>query len=425
MPGFRSAIPVRWVIAFLLLAASILNYIDRQSLSILASTIQRDLGISDSGYAMVVQCFLICYTLMYLVSGRIVDRVGARIAETGFIVWWCLSNMATSLVTGVFSLALVRSLVGIGEPGNFTAAAKAVSEWFPKREKAIAVGMYSMGGTLGAAIAAPLIATLALKFGWRSAFLFTGILGLALAATWYAVYRRPDNHPWMGERERQLLAREGLAGGSGGPKAGAPLPWRNRALWAVLAARMITDPLWYFYLFWFPKYLQDARGFTLADVGSTVWVVFAAADLGCLAGGWLSGRAVRKGRAPVRARLMTMSGAAALLAFSFALPHLMGRQAPLAAASVFACAHMVWMTNSTTLPIDIFPSSAIGSIQGLVGAGSSLGGFVSSGLIGYIVSRSSYTPVFLAMSFLHPVALAILVLTLRKSPQHEEENRTA
>ena len=164
----HTVLPVRWCIALLLLAASVLNYIDRQSLSILASTIQRELRITDSGYATVLQCFLAFYTIMYLVSGRIVDRYGARMAETGFILWWCLSNMATSLVTGVASLGVVRSLLGVGEPGNFTAAAKAVSEWFPKREKAIAVGMYSMGGTLGAAIAGPLISILALRFGWRS-----------------------------------------------------------------------------------------------------------------------------------------------------------------------------------------------------------------------------------------------------------------
>lgn len=409
-------IPVRWCIALLLLAISVLNYIDRQSLSILASTIQRDLHISDSGYATILQCFLGFYTIMYLVSGRIVDRYGARLAETGFVLWWCLANMATSLVTGVFSLAVVRSLLGIGEPGNFTAAAKVVSEWFPKREKAIAVGLYSMGGTLGAAIAAPLISLLALRFGWRSAFLFTGAAGLTLATLWYSFYRRPADHPSLGAEERAMLRAEGVISDRTPPPEASRLPLRNPSLWAVLVSRMITDPLWYFYLFWFPKYLQEVRGFTLADLGKTIWIVFVSADLGCLLGGWLSGRLVRSGFAPVTARLAVMAGAACIVAMSFLTPHLQGRAIPLAAASAFAFAHMIWMTNSTTLPIDIFPVNAIGSAQGLIGAGSSLGGFISSGLIGYCVTHASYTPVFFAMSFLHPTALIVLFFTLRRSP---------
>ena len=381
----------RWIVALLLSLASILNYIDRQALSILASTIQRDLGISDSGYAAVVQSFLFFYTVMYLLSGRIVDRLGTRVAQTAFILWWALSNLCTSLVTGVVSLGVVRSSLGIGEPGNFTAAAKAVSEWFPPREKGIAVGMYSMGGTLGAAIAAPLVSVLALRYGWRSAFVVTGSVGITLAAVWYSLYRSPAGAP---------------------AAAPHPLPWReyfaDPALGLILLARMITDPLWYFYLFWFPKYLQDARAFTLADVGRTVWVVFVAADAGCLLGGWLSGWGVRRGVAPVTARLRVMAGAAVVLAASFALPLLPGRALPMAAASLFAFAHMAWLTNATTLPIDLFPTAKVGSLQGAVGAGSSLGGFISAGLIGMVITRTSYTPLFFAMSLLHPAAIALL-----------------
>lgn len=398
---------------------SVLNYIDRQSLSILASTIQRELHITDSGYATILQCFLGFYTIMYLVSGRIVDRYGARLAQTGFILWWCVSNMATSLVTGVVSLGVVRSLLGVGEPGNFTTAAKAVSEWFPKREKAVAVGMYSMGATLGAAIAGPLISILAIRFGWRSAFLFTGCAGLSLAILWYLFYRKPIEHPWLGARERALLTADGVIGAVERPAKVSPLPIREKSLWAVLFSRMITDPLWYFYLFWFPKYLQEVRGFTLAELGRTIWVVFVAADLGCFLGGWLSGRLIRSGFAPVTARLTVMSGAACVVAMSFLTPYLQGRVIPLAAASAFAFAHMIWMTNSTTLPIDLFPAGVIGSAQGLIGAGSSLGGLISSGLIGYCVMHLSYSPVFFAMSFLHPAALAILFFTLRRSATNE------
>lgn len=417
----RVQLPFRWVVAGLLAVASILNYIDRQALSILASTIQKDLGISNSGYAAVVQSFLFFYTVMYLLSGRIVDWLGTRRSESLFILWWALSNMCTSVVGGIVSLGVVRSLLGMGEPGNFTAAAKAVSEWFPAREKGIAVGMYSMGGTIGAAVSAPLVSFLAIRYGWRSAFLATGMLGVLLSIVWFSVYRRPAEMRRLSRRERELLEGEGLLG-AGSPRQ-APPRWRDfvgsRALWLVLASRMITDPLWYFYLFWFPKYLQDARGFTLADVGTTVWMIFVAADCGCLLGGWLSGRYIRKGANPVTARLRVMGGAAVVLAWSFTMPLLPGAEFPIAAASLFAMAHMAWMTNATTLPIDIFRAAHVGSVQGAVGAGSSLGGFLSAGIIGLVLTRASYTPLFVAMSVLHPAALFIL---LRWLPGRREAN---
>lgn len=394
-------ISVRWVVAGLLSVASVLNYVDRQALSILAGTIQKELGITNQGYAAIVQSFLAFYSVMYLLSGRIVDRIGTRLSETLFILWWSAANMATALVGGVFSLAAVRSLLGIGEPGNFTAAAKAASEWFPPREKGIVVGLYSMGGTIGAAVAAPLISILALRYGWRAAFVVTGAAGLILAALWFWICPRP----------------------AAGPKEVQAPPWRrvlsSRTMWLVLVSRMITDPLWYFYLFWFPKYLQDVRGFTLAALGSTVWVVFVAADCGCLLGGWLSGLRIRRGAGTVNARLTVMGCAAVVLAGSFVMPRLPGAAFPLLAASLFALAHMAWMTNATTLPIDLFSSAEVGSVQGAVGAGSSLGGFLSAGIIGLVITRASYTPLFFAMSLLHPAAFCILYRWLPRVGEKE------
>ncbi len=414
-------LPLRWILAGLLVLASVLNYIDRQALSILAPTIQKELGISDSGYATVVQCFLFFYTIMYLLSGRLVDRLGTRLAESLFILWWSVANLLTGFVSGVVSLGFVRSLLGIGEPGNFTAAAKAVSEWFPAREKGIAVGMYSMGGTLGAAIAAPLVAFITLRYGWRSAFIFTGLLGIALTVLWAWLYRKPSEHPLLSASEREFLQREGvLAAKESQPRAaGWKRVFSSRPMWVVLLSRMITDPLWFFYLFWFPKYLQDVRGFTLADVGKTLWIVFVSADIGCLLGGWLSGYWIRHGVTPVAARLRVMGGAAVLLAFSCAMPLLPGLAYPLLAASLFALAHMAWMTNSTTLPIDLFATSEIGSIQGAVGAGSSLGGFLSAGIIGWVITHYSYSPLFVAMSFLHPAAFWFLFRNLPRTREKE------
>ena len=412
------AIPqLRWVIAVLLLLVSVLNYVDRQTLSILARTIQTDLKISDGGYAQVVLAFQLTYAVMYLLSGRILDAVGTRLGQFAFIVWWSLANMLTGLANGVVSLAFFRGLLGIGEPGGYTASAKAVSEWFPVREKGMAVGLYTMGGTLGAAIAGPMVALITTRYGWRMAFVVTGSLGLLLALLWLLIYRKPAEHPRLSIEERAYLESENVLGKRSVETQ--RLSWKELArlkpMWLVLGSRMITDPLWYFYLFWFPKYLQDARGFTLRDVGSTIWVVFVAADLGSLLGGWLSGKFLKGGLPPINARLKVMSGAACLLLFSCAMPFVPGKAWPIALASLLAFAHMAWMTCITTFSVDIFPSTIIGSAHGAIGAGSAFGGFLSTAAVGWLITHFSYNPTFFVMSLLHPMVIVVLRRALPKS----------
>lgn len=373
---------------------SVINYLDRQTLSILATTIQRDLNLSNIEYGRVVQAFLLAYTLFHLLGGRIVDRLGVRVAETAFILWWSLANMVTAFAIGPWSLTACRALLGMGEPGHYSASGKAISEWFGPKERAIAVGMLTMGGTLGAALAAPLVAHLATAYGWRSVFVITGALGLLPALLWYLLYRSPNT----------VAA------------ALPPVPFlqvlRAKPVWLVLIARMLTDPLWHFYLYWFPKYLQEIRGFSLLDVGATAWVVYLSADAGSLAGGWFSGRLIRGGRTEIRARLILLSIAATLIALSFAMPLMRNRVQVLALASLFTFAEMAWMTNCVTLPIDIFPSRMVGSVQGLIGAGGSLGGFAATGATAYVVTYFGYTPAFWLMSALHLTAVLILWIWL-------------
>lgn len=411
---------LRWLIAVLLLLTSVLNYVDRQALSILARTIQEDLGIDDAGYANLVIAFQMTYAVMYLLSGRVLDTIGTRLGLFCFIVWWSLANILTGLAQGLASLACFRALLGVGEPGGYTASAKAVAEWFPPRERGAAVGLYTMGGTLGAAIAGPLVVLITMRWNWRMAFVVTGALGLGLAALWIWLYRRPGDHPRLGQRERELLAAEGALAGQLEKGARATrLSWRKLAaikpMWLVLVARMVTDPLWYFYLFWFPKYLQDARGFTLREVGATIWIVFVSADLGSILGGWLSGRLLLRGLPPINARLRVMACAAGLLAFSFTIPLAPGRVWPLALASLFAFAHMAWLTCATTFSVDIFPSEIVGSAHGAIGAGSALGGLLSTVAVGWLVTRLSYRPAFFVMSFLHPLTIVMLSLSLPKA----------
>lgn len=404
---------LRWVVAVTLLLLSVLNYLDRQTLSILARTIQEDLRVSDAGYAKVVLAFQLTYAVMYLLSGRILDAVGTRLGMFCFVVWWSVANMLTGLANGVASLAFFRALLGVGEPGGYTASAKAVAEWFPVREKGVAIGFVTMGGTLGAAVAGPLVAFITVRYGWRMAFVVTGAAGLGLALAWWLIYRKPAEHPRLSDAERAFLVSEKVLDQ---PITTARLPWRDlvklKPMWLVLIARMITDPVWYFYLFWFPKYLQDARGFTLSDVGATIWIVFVAADLGSVAGGWLSGRFLQRGLTPIPARLRVMAGVAALFLFSWAMPLVTW---PIALAGVMAFAHLAWLTNITTFSVDIFPAHIIGSAHGAIGAGSALGGLLSTAVVAWVVTHYSYSPMFFAMSLLHPTVIVGLWWMLPKA----------
>jgi MFS transporter, ACS family, hexuronate transporter len=410
---------LRWWLAAILMLVSIINYLDRQALSILATTIQKDLALTTSQYAMVLQAFLAAYTIMHLAGGALVDRVGTRVAESAFILWWSVANMLTSLATGFYSLALCRTLLGLGEPGHYSASGKAVAEWFPPKERGIAVGMYVMGGTLGAALAGPVISFLAIHYGWRMAFVIAGALGIIPAVLWATLYRSPKVHPYTSESERRHVL-EGLAGKTAARKVSWREVTRFRPLWVVMLSRALTDPIWLFYLFWFPKYLQETYSMTLSDLGRTVWVVYLSADAGSLLGGWLSGLLTTKGVPPVRARMLVMAGAAAILGCSFLMPALRSSTGALIMASLSTCAVMVWMTNSVTLPLDIFDRDVIGSVQGIIGAGGSIGGFISSGAVGYLVTHYSYTPAFVGMSALHPTALLLLWFVLPKTISHFE-----
>jgi ACS family hexuronate transporter-like MFS transporter len=332
-------------------------------------------------------------------------------AEAAFVAWWSVANMLTALAGGFASLAAYRSLLGLGEPGHYAVSAKVVGQWFPPREKGIAAGMYTMGGTLGAALAAPLVAWLTLQFGWRSAFVVTGAAGLVCAMVWWVCYRNPDSHPWVGEDEANLLRAQGLLEPHAAKTPPPPLREivRWRPVWLILAARMLTDPVWYFYLVWFAKYLQDVRQMTLGQVGSTLWVVFVAADVGCLGAGVLSGQLIRRGLSAPRARLIVIGGTATVLAGSFLIPWTSGIAAPLGLASLFAGCVMMFLTSCVTLPLDLFPRTALGSVQGLIGMGGSIGGFVSTGLIGWLLTEyKTYDAVFVAMSVLHPLTAVLL-----------------
>ena len=387
---------------------------DRQNLSILARTIQSSLHISDLDYSYVVQAFLIAYTISYLFAGRLTDRLGTRASMAVFIVWWSISDMLTSLGRSVWSLGAFRFLLGIGEPGNYTAAPKAVAEWFTPSQRGLIIGIYTAGATLGATIAPPVIAFLASHFHWSTVFLFTGSLGLLWVVPWLLIYRRPEDHPQVPAEDVQLLRCE--SGEQGAAVAPVAHPWlaalRSRETWILTLGRLLTDPVWYFYLFWFPKYLGDARHLDLMQVGRIVWIVYLAADVGCIAGGYLSGKLIARGLTPAASRIRVMTIAAILLPLSPLLPRAASPMVAVLIGATAAFAHLLWQICLSTLVVDLYPKQMLGTVFGIVAAGSGLGGVISTNLVGRLVTHYSYTPVFLIMGLLHPVAF-LLVRTLR------------
>ena len=399
---------LRWWIVSLIFFASVLNYVDRQALSILAPTIQKDLALSNEDYASVLNWFLIAYTVALIASGKIVDRFGVRFSLALFVGWWSISNILTGFARSAASLGACRFLLGLGEAGNWTAAPKAVSEWFPARERALAIGIYTLGATVGATLAPVLIVGLASWHSWQAAFIVTGSAGLVWLIPWLWLYRRPSEHPRLSAAERTLI-ESGQAADQAAASAAAPDwgKWHRvllrREVLLLIFARMLTDPVWYFFQFWFAKYLYDARGLDQKSL-SVTWVVYLAADIGVLSGGWLSGLLIKRGTAPVRSRLWIMLACAVLVPLGAVIPHVDALWLVLAFGMVAVLAHLAWLINLSALVVDLVPRGSLAFAFGVIAAGSSLGGLMMNKAVGSLVTNTSYDPAFGFMLLLHPLA---------------------
>jgi MFS transporter, ACS family, hexuronate transporter len=405
----RPAIPhLRWYIAVMLCFASELNYLDRQTLSVLAQTIQRELSISDVEYSYITSSFLISYTVMYAVSGRIIDRIGTRKSFMVFVSAWSLANMLHGLANSARQLAGARFLLGAAEPANFPAGVRAVSEWFPVKERALAIGIFNAGTALGSVVAVPTVSFIALSFGWRSAFVFTGALGFVWVAVWAKFYRLPADHPRLGDQERALIL-----GDDGAVRADdtQPVPVGKllslRATWGCIAARALTDPISFFLTFWIPKYLQQERGFTLADVGAYAWIPFVALAVGNVAGGAIPRALVAKGWTVNRARKTTMLVTSLVMPICyFSLPFADGATMALFLLTIAMFGHAAW--GNITLPAEVFPTRAIGTVTGLGGAFGGLAGVLTQLMIGRTVQAESFTPIFVTCGVIYLIAFALV-----------------
>ena len=404
---------LRWYIAALLFLATVINYVDRQALSVVAPVLTKELKLTPTSYASILQAFLWAYTIMYVVSGIIVDRWGTRKALGSFMVWWSVSNMLHAFVNSAFQLGVFRFLLGVGESGNFMAATKATSEWFPPKERAFVNGLVNAGAAVGAIVSGPFIVWLYLRYGWRSTFVITGVLGLIWMAAWLYFYYLPHRHP--------RITSEELAFIEGAETANAPkskIRWREllqvRQTWGLFLARFLSSPVWWFYLFWLPKYLVEQRGFTMQQMGMLVWLPYLCADLGSISGGLLSGYLIKRKVEVLRARRLSMFPFAMIMPLSLLIAFTPSTSVAVAVICVVTFSHMAWMTNLMTVTNDIYPKQVVGSVAGIVAFGNGLGGALFTWLTGHIVQNFSYNSIFIIMGFMHPCAYILFRLLVAR-----------
>jgi ACS family hexuronate transporter-like MFS transporter len=404
---------LRWYIAAMLFTATVINYIDRQTLSIVAPVLTKELHISPLEYSYILQAFLIAYTLMYLGSGFLVDRWGTRISLAIFMAWWSVSNMLHTFARTAVELGIFRLLLGIGEPGAFIGSFKAISEWYPPKEKAFVNGLVNAGASVGAIIAAPLVVWIMIHYGWRASFVITGVFGLFWIIPWLWLYRLPEKHPRISATERAYLADGSDAALESGAGLRKTELLRLPQTWGLLLARFISEPVWWFYLFWLPKYLVDQRGFSIVEMGMLAWLPYLCADLGSIAGGLLSGFLVERGWSVIRARKQVMLPFALLMPLSIVVAYTPSRFLAVVVICIVTFSHMAWKTNLMTINNDIFPVRVVASVAGIIAFGSGVGGTLFTSLTGYTVQHFSYSLIFIIMGFLHPAAYVIVKFLVR------------
>jgi len=411
---------LRWYICGLLFFATTVNYIDRQVLGILKPVLERELGWHESDFGWVVFAFQCAYAAMMPVAGRVIDWLGTRIGYALAVVIWSLASMSHALARNAWQFAAARFALGAGEAANFPAAIKTVADWFPARERALATGIFNSGSNIGAIVAPLLVPFVAAHFGWRSTFLVTGFLDLVWLGAWLYAYRQPSEHKRLAKAERELIE----SGAAVDPPRRIPYQrlLAERPAWAFLIGKFLTDPVWWFYLFWLPGYLNRSYGLDLTQLGPPLIAVYVAADFGSIGGGWLSSKLLSMGWQVNRARKSAML-VCAICVVPIAGIMFAGRNLKLSVAliSLAAAAHQGWSANLYTLASDSFPRSAVGSVVGLGGMGGAVGGLLVAPAIGYWLdfSHGAYGPLFVIAGSMYLIALAVIQLLVPKIGQIE------
>jgi len=405
---------LRGLVLALLFLSTVINYVDRQALSVLLPTLRGELGLSSSDYGMITTVFMLAYALAQIPVGMWIDRIGTRIGFGVSIVAWSLAAVLHALARGPWTLGLFRGLLGLSEAGNWPAGTKAVACWFPQHRRALAMAVFDSGSAVGAVAAPPLVALLALNFGWRAAFVVTGLAGFGWLAAWLLIYDSPEKHPWLSAEDRAKAARE-----LGPVRAKPPVfgePFRRivgtRQLWGLLVTRMVATPVWWFYVFCLPDYLSQGRGFSLQEIGFYGWIPYLTVDLGKMAGGAVSDALLGRGHSVTRARKSVMLvGALAMMGGL----QVVGAATPAAAIGWVCVATFgfgMWSANILALHADVFPAETMGSAVGTTLMAASLGGAAFTFAVGKVVDRAGYAPVFWVVGSLAMIACLSLFFWL-------------
>jgi ACS family hexuronate transporter-like MFS transporter len=384
----------RWLMISFAFWATVINYLDRQTLSVAAPVLREQFHLSNVEYSRIVFAFLLAYTLSNGISGPLIDRLGTKLGYALCMVWWSIAALLHGVATGGLSLGIFRFLLGIGEAGNWPAGVKVATQWFPESERALASGVFNSGSAVGAILAPPIVAWILLRYGWPTAFVAVGAAGLVWLVLWLPTYRSP--HAAAPEFEAPPIPVRELS--------------RTRFVLAFTFSKMFLDPVWYFYLFWFPEYLKRARGFDIAAIGKYSWIPFAVAGIGNFLGGGFSGWLLRRGASVTLARKAAVTVFAGLM--TSAIGAVLVQQAWLAIAliSVAMLGYTGSLANMLAMPGDVFPKNSVASVYGLASMGSGFGGMLFTLITGWLVDHHSYTPVFVGFGLLPLICATILWL---------------
>ncbi len=397
----------RWAICALLFFATTINYVDRQVLGFLAPDLQRSIGWNEAQYGWIVTSFTIAYAISLLVVGRIMDWLGTRKGLSLAVIVWSLAAMAHALATSAVGFGIARFGLGLGEGGNFPASIKTVAEWFPKKERALATGIFNAGSNLGPIIVPLTVPWIVFHYGWQGAFLATGALGFVWLMFWLPLYRRPEEHPRLTPKELAHIKSDPA-------EPETKIAWLqllpHRQTWAFAIGKFLTDPVWWFYLFWFAKFLDTNYHISLRQLSVPVIVVYVLADIGSVGGGWLSSTLIKHGWTVNKARKFTMLICAICVVPVVLAAYVTNMWVAVGLIAVAASAHQGWSANIFTMASDMFPRRAVGSVVGIGGMAGAIGGSLFASVTGYVLqaTHSNYVPVFIVCGFAYLIALAII-----------------
>jgi ACS family hexuronate transporter-like MFS transporter len=409
----------RWYIVALLFFATTINYVDRAVLGVLAPTLRTEIGWTDQDYGYISAAFTLAYAIGFIFAGWFIDKIGTRIGYTVYLTIWSLAAAAHALVTSAFGFGIARFALGIGESGNFPAAIKTVAEWFPKKERALATGIFNAGSNVGAIIAPLVVPWIALHWGWQEAFIFTGLAGLIWILFWFPVYRHPSIHPKLSKRELEFIE-------SDPPDSPAKISWVKllplKQTWAFSIGKFLTDAIWWFYLFWFPLFMNDRFGVDLRSIGLPMITVYLLADIGSVAGGWFSSFLIKKNWTINAARKTAMLVCALLILPVSIAPHVSGEWVAVIIIGIAAAAHQGFSANIFTTTSDMFPRKAVASVVGIGGFAGAMGGFFMNLGAGWLKQNTgSYEIMFAIAGVVYLLALLIMHLLVPKLEPAEIE----